>query len=202
MFLCFIAQLKVNLTFHLEIKVPEFGGRVWCIYSQWWWGLCHLLVLVHCDLTEFKSKVNAASTRRLQSTSRLHLLTGFMEMLISFSSRTLYLSKLHKHSVTCPQIELNVKQPSCHKLTKTKRNKSRFILLMCYVKTNKRKYILLMDIMLLNVMTFFYSAVFQPVSQQLCSAVTLHQSSITNDNVTWPTQHRRSLLPRVLASVR
>lgn len=51
-----------------------------------------------------------------------------------------------------------------------------------------------------HVTLFLFSV--QPVSQQLCSAVTLHQSSITNDNVTRPTQHRRSLLPRVLASVR
>ncbi len=55
--------------FHLEIKVPESGGRVerhrihvaWspgCFHSQWWFGLsCHLLVLVQCFL---KSTVNAA----------------------------------------------------------------------------------------------------------------------------------------------
>ncbi len=54
-------QMKVNFAFHLEIKVPEFGGRVerhrihvawspvWSFHSQWWFGLpCHLLVLVHC----------------------------------------------------------------------------------------------------------------------------------------------------------
>ncbi len=54
-------QMKVNFAFHLEIKVPESGGRVerhrihvawspvWCFHSQWWFGLpCHLLVLVHC----------------------------------------------------------------------------------------------------------------------------------------------------------
>ncbi len=54
-------QRKVNIAFHLEIKVPESGGReerhrihvAWspvCIFhSQWWFGLqCHLLVLVHC----------------------------------------------------------------------------------------------------------------------------------------------------------
>ncbi len=53
--------MKVNLAFHLEIKVPESGGRVerhrihvawspvWSFHSQWWFGLpCHLLVLVHC----------------------------------------------------------------------------------------------------------------------------------------------------------
>lgn len=48
----------------------------------------------------------------------------------------------------------------------------------------------------------FTAQFFQPVSQQLRSAVTLHQSSITNDNVTWPTQQHHSLLPGVLASVR
>ncbi len=53
-------QMKVNVVFHLEIKVPESVGReerqnpcswspVWSFHSQWWFGLpCHLLVLVHC----------------------------------------------------------------------------------------------------------------------------------------------------------
>ncbi len=54
-------QIKENFAFHLEIKVPESGGRVerrrihvawspvWSFHSQWWFGLpCHLLVLVHC----------------------------------------------------------------------------------------------------------------------------------------------------------
>ncbi len=54
-------QMKVNLAFQLEIKVPESRGRVerhrihvdwspvWNFHSQWWFGLsCHLLVLVHC----------------------------------------------------------------------------------------------------------------------------------------------------------
>ncbi len=54
-------QMKVSFAFHLEIKVPESGGRmerhrihvawspVWSFHSQWWFGLtCHLLVLVHC----------------------------------------------------------------------------------------------------------------------------------------------------------
>ncbi len=54
-------QIKVNCGFHLEIKVPESGGReernrihvawspVWSFHSQWWFGLpCYLLVLVHC----------------------------------------------------------------------------------------------------------------------------------------------------------
>ncbi len=54
-------QMNVNCAFHLEIKVPESGGRVerhrihvawspvWSFHSQRWFGLpCHLLVLVHC----------------------------------------------------------------------------------------------------------------------------------------------------------
>ncbi len=63
-------QMKVNVAFNLEIKVPESGGRVerhgihvawspvWSFHSQWWFGLpCHLLVLVHWV---FWSPVNAA----------------------------------------------------------------------------------------------------------------------------------------------
>ncbi len=62
-------QMKVHLACHLEIRVPESGGRVerhrihvawspvWSFHSQWWFGLpCHLLVLVLCFL---KSTVNA-----------------------------------------------------------------------------------------------------------------------------------------------
>ncbi len=54
-------KMKVHFVFHLEIEVPESGGRVeryiihvawspvWSFQSQWWFGLpCHLLVLVDC----------------------------------------------------------------------------------------------------------------------------------------------------------
>ncbi len=54
-------RVKVHFAFHLEIRVPESGGRVersrihvawspvWSFHSQWWFGMpCHLLVLVHC----------------------------------------------------------------------------------------------------------------------------------------------------------
>ncbi len=92
-------QMKVHFVFHLEIKVPESGGRlerhrihvawspVWSFWSQWWFGLpwC-LLVLVHCVFSSPKSI--QLSTRRFWSTLCLHLLTSFMEMLIIFSSRT------------------------------------------------------------------------------------------------------------------
>ncbi len=57
----FSFQMEVYFAFHLEIKVPESGGReerhsihvawspVWIFLSLWWFGLpCNLLVLVHC----------------------------------------------------------------------------------------------------------------------------------------------------------
>ncbi len=88
-------QMKVNFAFHLEIKVPESGGRVerhrihvawslvWSFHSQWWFGLpCHLLVLVHCVF--------------FRALPCFLLLTSFMEMLISFSSRTWHLPTLPK----------------------------------------------------------------------------------------------------------
>ncbi len=57
-------QMKVHFAFHLEIKVPESGGKVerhrihvawspvWSFHSQWWFEMpCYLLVLVHCVCT-------------------------------------------------------------------------------------------------------------------------------------------------------
>ncbi len=86
--------------FNLKIKVPESAGReerhriqaawspVWRFCNQWWFGLpWRLLVLVHCILSSPKS--TQPSTRRFWSTLCLHLQTSFMEMLISFSCRTL-----------------------------------------------------------------------------------------------------------------
>ncbi len=91
-------QMKINLAFNLEIRVPESGGReerhrihvawspVWSFHSQWWFGLpCHLLVLVHCVFW------SPQSTQPSTSTSCFLLLTSFMEMLISFSSRAWHL---------------------------------------------------------------------------------------------------------------
>ncbi len=99
-------QMKVNFAFNLEIKVPESGGRVerrrihvaWSpvlsFHSQWWFGVPRLLVLVHCVLSS--SKTMQPSTRRFWSTSCFHLLTSFIEMLISFSSRIWHLPTLPK----------------------------------------------------------------------------------------------------------
>ncbi len=68
-------QMKVNLAWHLEIKVPESGGRVerhviqvawspvWSFHSQWWFGLpCHLLVLVQCVF--WSPQTTQSSTRK------------------------------------------------------------------------------------------------------------------------------------------
>ncbi len=88
-------------------KVPESGGRVerhrihvawspvWSFHSQWWFGLpCHLLVLVHCVF--WSPQLTQPSTREFWSTSCFLLLTSFLKMLISFSSRTWHLLTLPK----------------------------------------------------------------------------------------------------------
>ncbi len=100
-------KMKVHFAFHLEIKVPESGGRVerhrihvawspvWSFHSQWWFVLpCHLLVLVHCVFWSPQS--TQPSIRRFWSTSCFLLLTSLMEMLISFSNRIWHLPALPK----------------------------------------------------------------------------------------------------------
>ncbi len=96
-----ILSSKVHLlSISLGNQGLESGGRlkrhriqaawspVWSFWSQWWFGEpWRLLVLVHCVLSSPKSM--QPSTRRFWSTLCFHLLTSFMEMLISFSSRTL-----------------------------------------------------------------------------------------------------------------
>lgn len=86
--------------FHLEIKVPEPGRRVewrrirvawsleWNFHSQWWFEVPRrLLPLLHCV---------ASTPQSTQITSCSHPLTSFMEMLISFSGRTLHLPAVSK----------------------------------------------------------------------------------------------------------
>ncbi len=69
-------------------RIQAAWSPVWSFHSQWWFGVpWRLLVLVHCVLSSPKSM--QPSTRRFWSTLCFHLLTSFMEMLISFSSRTL-----------------------------------------------------------------------------------------------------------------
>ncbi len=75
-------QMKVHFAFHLEIKVPESGGRLeryrihvawspmWRFHSQWWFGMpWHHLILVHFVLSSPKSMQR--STRRFLEHSML-----------------------------------------------------------------------------------------------------------------------------------
>ncbi len=94
-------QMRASFVFHLETKVLESGGRVekliaqvsWSpvlsLHSLWWSGVqCHLLVLVHCVFWK--------PTSLHPFTKTFLLLTSFLKMLISFSSRIWHLSTLPK----------------------------------------------------------------------------------------------------------
>ncbi len=100
-------QTRASFVFHFETKVLESGGRVekliaqvaWSpvlsFHSLWWFGVqCHLLVLVHCVF--FKPTSLHPFTNTFWSTSCFLLLTSFLKMLISFSSRIWHLATLPK----------------------------------------------------------------------------------------------------------
>ncbi len=100
-------QMRASFVFHLETKVLESGGRVekliaqvaWSpvlsFHSRWWFGVqCHLLVLVHCVF--WKPTSLHPFTKKFWSTSCFLLLTSFLKMLISFSSRIWHLPTLPK----------------------------------------------------------------------------------------------------------
>ncbi len=100
-------QMRASFVFHLETKVLESGGRVekliaqvaWSpvlsFHSLWWFGVqCHLLVLVHCVF--WKPTSLHPFTKKFWSTSCFLLLTSFLKMLISFSSRIWHLPPLPK----------------------------------------------------------------------------------------------------------
>ncbi len=89
-------KMRVSFVFHLETKVLESGGRVEKLISQvawspvlsfhslWWFEVqCHLLVL-------------DPFTNTFLEHSRFLLLTSFLKMLISFSSRIWHLPTLPK----------------------------------------------------------------------------------------------------------
>ncbi len=100
-------QMRASFVFHLETKVLESGGRVekliaqvaWSpvlsFHSLWWFGVqCHLLVFVH--LVFWKPTSLHPFTNEFWSTSCFLLLTSFLKMLISFSSRIWLLPTLPK----------------------------------------------------------------------------------------------------------
>ncbi len=102
-------QMRASFVFHLETKVLESGGRVEKLIAQvtlspvlsfhslWWFGVqCHLLVLVHCVFFFFKPTSLHPFTKTFWSTSCFLLLTSFLKMLISFSSRIWHLPTLPK----------------------------------------------------------------------------------------------------------
>ncbi len=95
-------------------RIQAAWSPVWSLRSQWWFGvLWPLLVLVHCVLSSPKSM--QPSTRRFGSTLCFHLLTSFMEMLSSFSSRTL--APAHSAKTTSKWFADNdmclIGQPTC-----------------------------------------------------------------------------------------
>ncbi len=100
-------QMRASFVFHLESKVLESGGSVekliahvaWSpalsFHSQWWSGVqCHLLVLVHCVF--WKPTSLQPFTKTFWSASCFLLLTSFLKMLISFSSRIWHMPTLPK----------------------------------------------------------------------------------------------------------
>ncbi len=100
-------QMRASFVFNLETKVLESGGRVekliaqvaWSpvlsFHSLWWFGVqCHLLVLVHCVF--WKPTSLHPFTKTFWSASCFLLLTSFLKMLISFSSRIWHLPTLPK----------------------------------------------------------------------------------------------------------
>ncbi len=100
-------QMRASFVFHLETKVLESGGRVEKLIAQvaWspvlsfhsllWFGLqSHLLVLVHCVF--LKETSLHPFTKTFWSTSCFLVLTSFIKMLISFSSRIWHLPTLPK----------------------------------------------------------------------------------------------------------
>ncbi len=100
-------QMRGSFVFHLETKALESGGSmekliaqvdwspVLSFHSLWWFGVqCHLLVLVHCVF--WKPTSLHPFTKKFCSTSCFLLLTSFLKMLISLSSRIWHLPTLLK----------------------------------------------------------------------------------------------------------
>ncbi len=101
-------QMRASFVFHLETKVPRVwrnGGEAHspsCMKSSvkfpqsvMIWVQCHLLVLVHCVF--WKPTSLHPFTKKFWSTSCFLLLTSFLKMLISFSSRIWHLPHCQKH---------------------------------------------------------------------------------------------------------
>ncbi len=78
-----------------KLRAQVAWSPVLSFHSLWWFGVqCHLLVLVHCVF--WKPTSLHSFTKKFWSTSCFLLLTIFLKMLISFSSRIWLLSTLPK----------------------------------------------------------------------------------------------------------
>ncbi len=98
-------QMRASFVFHLETKVLESGGRVekliapvaWSpvlsFHSLWWFGFAMSSAGV-APLCFLNTNVTAPFTNKFWSTSCFLLLTSFLKMLISFSSRIWHLLAL------------------------------------------------------------------------------------------------------------
>ncbi len=97
--LCPVVQNSLSDESKFCISFGNQGPRVWRkggeahSHSLWWFGVqCHLLVLVHCVF--WKPTSLHPFTKKFWSTSCFLLLTSFLKMLISFSSRIWHLPTL------------------------------------------------------------------------------------------------------------
>lgn len=77
----FLFSWEISFSFHLEVKVPQSGGRG---AERWFAVSSHLLVLVHWILA------NPVLGQEFWSLSRFILLTSFMKKLMLCSSWTWY----------------------------------------------------------------------------------------------------------------
>ncbi len=100
-------QMRASSVFHLETKVLESGGRVekliaqvtWSpvlsFHSLWWFG-CNVICWCWSIVFLWKPTSLHPFTKTFWSTSCFLLLTSFLKMLISFSSRIRLLPTLPK----------------------------------------------------------------------------------------------------------
>ncbi len=105
-------QMRASFVFHLETKVLESGGRVeklvakvalspvLSFHSLWWFG-CNVICWCWSIVFFWKPKSLHPFTKTFWSISCFLLLTSFLKMLISFSSRIWLLPTLPKAPKVC-----------------------------------------------------------------------------------------------------
>ncbi len=126
---------KVNFAFHLESRSQSSGGRVerhrihvawspvWSFHSQWWFWAAMSSAGVGPLCFLWSPQSTQPSTRNFREFPCFLLLTSFMEMLISFSSRTWHLlhtakgtkSWFNDHGVYCAWLASKLAWPEPHR---------------------------------------------------------------------------------------